>query len=72
MLVVASVSASFGTGADSPLFVLSQGDRGFPDRQLTTAFTVHAVSLLASLPLRILVPPADTARRGGLFAALHL
>jgi predicted MFS family arabinose efflux permease len=48
-VVVASVAVAFGAGAGSPLFVLYQGEWGFPDWQLTTAFTVYAVTLLATL-----------------------
>jgi predicted MFS family arabinose efflux permease len=48
-VVIASVAVAFGAGAGSPLFVLYQREWGFPDWQLTTAFTVYAVTLLATL-----------------------
>ncbi|MCZ9343308.1 MFS transporter, partial [Streptomyces sp. TRM76130] len=47
--MIASVAVAFGAGAGSPLFVLYQREWGFPDWQLTTAFTVYAVTLLATL-----------------------
>ncbi|MFH8535050.1 MFS transporter [Streptomyces tendae] len=48
-VVTASIAVAFGAGAGSPLFVLYQQQWGFPDWQLTTAFTVYAVTLLATL-----------------------
>jgi len=48
-VVVASVAVAFGAGAGSPLFVVYQRAWGFPDWQLTTAFTVYAVTLLGTL-----------------------
>ncbi|MFJ2979341.1 MFS transporter [Curtobacterium sp. NPDC087082] len=48
-VVVASVAVAFGAGAGSPLFVVYQSAWGFPDWQLTTAFTVYAVTLLGTL-----------------------
>ncbi|MFJ8358087.1 MFS transporter [Streptomyces sp. NPDC093984] len=47
--MTASIAVAFGAGAGSPLFVLYQVQWGFPDWQLTTAFTVYAVTLLATL-----------------------
>ncbi|MFF8593854.1 MFS transporter [Streptomyces sp. NPDC015220] len=47
--MIASVAVAFAAGAGSPLFVLYQREWGFPDWQLTTAFTVYAVTLLATL-----------------------
>ncbi|MCO6000167.1 MFS transporter [Actinoallomurus rhizosphaericola] len=48
-VVIASIAVAFGAGAGSPLFVLYQHEWGFPAWQLTTAFTVYAVTLLATL-----------------------
>lgn len=48
-VVVASVAVAFGAGAGSPLFVVYQSAWGFPDWQLTTAFTVYAITLLSTL-----------------------
>lgn len=48
-VVIASISVAFGAGAGSPLFVLYQREWGFPAWQLTTAFTVYAVTLLTTL-----------------------
>ncbi|WP_331728117.1 MFS transporter [Streptomyces sp. NBC_01176] len=48
-VVTASIAVAFGAGAGSPLFVLYQREWGFPAWQLTTAFTVYAVTLLATL-----------------------
>ncbi|MGW2103016.1 MFS transporter [Streptomyces olivaceoviridis] len=48
-VVIASIAVAFGAGAGSPLFVLYQREWGFPAWQLTTAFTVYAVTLLATL-----------------------
>ncbi|MGA5180911.1 MFS transporter [Streptomyces pseudogriseolus] len=47
--MTASIAVAFGAGAGSPLFVLYQHEWGFPAWQLTTAFTVYAVTLLATL-----------------------
>ncbi|ROR35908.1 tellurite resistance protein TehA-like permease [Curtobacterium sp. JUb34] len=48
-VVIASVAVAFGAGAGSPLFVVYQSAWGFPDWQLTTAFTAYAVTLLGTL-----------------------
>ncbi|CAM5715677.1 MFS transporter OS=Streptomyces fumanus OX=67302 GN=GCM10018772_56720 PE=4 SV=1 [Streptomyces fumanus] len=49
-VVIASIAVAFGAGAEgSPLFVLYQHQWGFPDWELTLAFTVYAVTLLATL-----------------------
>ncbi|MFC9289091.1 MFS transporter [Streptomyces sp. NPDC057052] len=48
-VVTASIAVAFGAGAGSPLFVLYQHEWGFPAWQLTTAFTVYTVTLLATL-----------------------
>ncbi|CAL9376432.1 Multidrug resistance protein MdtL [Streptomyces sp. enrichment culture] len=48
-VVAASVAVAFGAGAGSPLFVLYQRQWGFSDWELTAAFTVYAVTLLATL-----------------------
>ncbi|GHF23711.1 MFS transporter [Streptomyces fumanus] len=48
-VVIASIAVAFGAGAGSPLFVLYQHQWGFPDWELTLAFTVYAVTLLATL-----------------------
>jgi tellurite resistance protein TehA-like permease/MFS family permease len=48
-VVLASAAVAFGAGAGSPLFVVYQAAWGFPDWQLTSAFTVYAVTLLGTL-----------------------
>ncbi|MGO4299058.1 MFS transporter [Leifsonia sp. RAF41] len=48
-VVVASVAVAFAAGAGSPLFVVYQREWGFPNWQLTTAFTVYAIALLLTL-----------------------
>ena len=48
-VVIASVAVAFGAGAGSPLFIVYQKAWGFPDWQLTAAFTVYAVALLSTL-----------------------
>ncbi|OJU41386.1 MAG: hypothetical protein BGN97_13260 [Microbacterium sp. 69-10] len=48
-VVVASVAVAFGAGAGSPLLIVYQAEWGFPDWQLTAAFTVYAMTLLGTL-----------------------
>src|SRR5690349_8276625 len=47
--VMATTAVAFAAGAGSPLFVVYQRQWGFPDWQLTAAFAVYAVALLATL-----------------------
>jgi hypothetical protein len=47
--VIASIAVAFAAGAGSPLFILYQSEWGFPNWQLTAAFAVYAVALLATL-----------------------
>ncbi|MFG1992283.1 MFS transporter [Actinoplanes sp. NPDC048988] len=48
-VIMAATVVAFAAGAGSPLFVLYQREWGFPDWELTAAFTVYAVALLATL-----------------------
>ena len=68
-VVVASIAVAFGAGAGSPLLIVYQAEWGFPDWQLTAAFTALRTDPLRESAHRLGV--RIHLAEGNVDAALH-